>query len=410
MFAPRLRPLALGLAAAALAQAVDARAQVSVTPPDLRTTQDRSGAQDDAAPERTPEDLLRAWEGLTPDLRRDAAQWFIAECDRSTTFRSVLERYVMDRLEGPRFEHPAATETPTYDPAVHAPAQVIPRRFVDIEKAPFDRQYDRLRAGLVEHEFVAAYLYDWGRGEVVSTGVAWDDPERVARNAVRGFTPYTDLVEALVAETLDGDAMRGHAEAFAHAYADRNGNAFREVTLYDAWSSGVALEMPDVEVLGIVHDLDDDWKTYVAPVPPTRHKRLYAQIADHFQRYSRYRGIREALSRTYLMARPDLPRAYATARERLHGYWEEVSSDPAARAEDLPGPGEWADWLEGKAETVDRKPEIVSGRRGRQAALQESDAWAVRTFEGILRELGAFDPKPEPEPDPDGGGGDPGAR
>lgn len=337
-------------------------------------------------------------------------QWFIAECDRSTTFRSVLERHVMDRLEGPRFEHPAATDTPTYDPSVHAPAQVIPRRFIDIGEAPFDRQYDRLRAGLVDREFVAAYLYDWGRGEVVATGVAWDDPARVARNAVRGFTPYTDLVEALVAEQLDGDAMREHAEAFAHAYSDRNGNAFREVTLYEAWSSGAALEMPDVEVLGIVHDLDDDWRTYVAPVPPTKHKRLYAKVADHFQRYSRYRGIREALARTYLIARPDLPRAYRTARERLHGYWEEVRSDPAARAEDLPAPGEWADWLEAKAGTVDRKPEIVRGRRGRQAALERSDEWAVRTFEGILRELGAFDPKPEPRPDPEPEGGGGGGR
>ena len=79
---------------------------------------------------------------------------------------------------------------------------------------------------------------------------------------------------------MDDGSMKSVMTAFSHAYADRQGNAFPGITLYDAWSSGAEMEMPDVECLGIVHDLLDDWKTWKAPV--RKQESLYDAIGELF--------------------------------------------------------------------------------------------------------------------------------
>ncbi|MEL6713152.1 MAG: hypothetical protein AAFP86_05225, partial [Planctomycetota bacterium] len=281
----------------------------------------------------------------------------------------------------------------------------IPRVFVDPRDPKVSNAFQRLSKGIPKGEGVPAYRYDWSTGQVVSTGVAWDDPARIARNATLGLGPKTDLAEALVAAQLDSAPMAGHAKAFGHAYADRSGRAFEEITLYDAWSSGAELEMPDVEVLGIIHSLDDDWKTWVAPVAPRHHKKLYARVGEHYQAYHRYRALREGLARVYLRSEPALPRGYARASERLHGFWQEHSAEPAKLSADLPSSKEWEDWLEKKARTVEKQREIVEGRRARMASLDRSDRWVRRTWRNILQELGAFD-----APQKGGGAEDRGGR
>lgn len=340
---------------------------------------------------KTPEELFAAWEALPAKLQTEAVDWFSAECDRSKEYRFQLERFVLDGWEGERFEHPEGGDTPVFDAAVHCPAQIIERHFVDPADPKVAGAFKRLAKGIPATEGVPAYRYDWAAGQVVSTGLAWDDPARVARNAALGLGPKTDLVEALVAAQLNDTPMAEHAVVFGHAYADRSGRAFREITLYDAWSSGAELEMPDVEVLGIIHSLDGDWKTWVAPVAPRHHKKLYARVSDHYQAYHRYRALREALARTFLRSTPELPRGYARASERLHGFWEEHSSRPADLAADLPSSKTWEDWLDKKAKTIEKQEAIVEGRRGRMAALRRSDAWARRTWTAILTEFGAFE-------------------
>ena len=358
----------------------------------------------------TPDELFEAWSGLEESGRVDTSQWFLAECDRSTTFRSRLERYLVQSVDGNPHDWPEADERPTFDPKVHTPGQVIERRFVKVERAPYDKTYGRLKGGFVKRAFVPAVEYDWARGEIVQL-MAWDDPERIARNASRGFTPYTDLAEALVERQLDDRSFAVHAKAFGHAYSDRAGKAFREITLYTAWSSGAQLEMPDVEVLGIYHALTDDWKTYVAPVPGSQHRELYKQIAEAFSDYRKFRDLRTALAVTYLQTRPDLPKGYAGLRESLHGMWELHGSDPAKLAEALPSNQNWETWIEATGTKARRDAEVDARRRGREKALADSSAWARRTFEAILREYGAFDPKPEaPAGTPPKDGDDDGER
>lgn len=356
---------------------------------------------------RTPDELFDAWSALEERKRVDTSQWFLAECDRSTTFRSRLERYLVQSVDGNPHDWPPSGERPTFDPKVHTPGQVIERSFVDVERAPYARTFDRLKGGFVDRAFVPAVEYDWSRGEIVQL-MQWDDPERIARNASRGFTPYTDLAEALVERQLDDRSFAVHAEAFGHAYADRTGKAFREVTLYTAWSSGAQLEMPDVEVLGIYHALTDDWKTYVAPVPGSQHRPLYKLIAEAFSEYRKYRDLRTAFAVTYLQARPELPKGYAGLRTSLHGMWEMFGSDPAKLAGELPSNEDWESWIESTGTQARRDADVDARRRGREKALEDSSAWARRTFEAILDEYGAFDPKPDPPDDvqDDGGDGD----
>ncbi len=351
----------------------------------------------DGAPSQ--EDLIAAWKRLSPSDRTDTTQWFIAECDRAQNFRAGLERYVMEQIDGPPHDWPAAEQTPRFDPKTHAPAQIIPRKFVDPTSKAHSKTFKRVAGGTLKRNLTPAVVYDWAKGEIV-TVARWDDPERVAMTAAAGFSPYTDLVEAWVTKSLDDRSMAGHARAFGHAYSDRNGRAFEAITLYHAWSSGAELEMPDVECLGIIHSLDDDWKTYVAPVPPRQHQKLYSKIAKHFSAYRKFRGLRDAAARAYLQSNPKLPRGYARTKDRLHGFWESAGSDPAKLATELPDAKDWEDWLNKKGAAVDRDGELVGRRRGRIQALQASEAWTRRTFYGILKEYGAFDPVEAPKVPP----------
>ena len=349
-----------------------------------------------AAPQRgvpAPEDLLRAWSSLEEADRKDTVDWFIAECDRAQDFRAQLERFVLGQVGGAKVELAAAEAPPTFDPERHCPRQPIARRFVSTKTGKHRKVVEEMLGGL-ERVMKPAVSYDWARGELVRVA-AFDDPRRIAHNAAHGFTPYTDLVEAWVVKSLDGGAMGEEAKAFGHAYADRSGNAYREITLFEAWGSGQDMEMPDVECLGIVHSLDDDWKTYVAPVNARLHSRLYAQISAHYVPYKAYRDMREAIARTYVTYEPVLPTGYSTTRDKLHGFWERAGSDPAALAKTLPDADDWRAWFAREGRAVDQDDELRGRTRGRMSALRKSSQWARRTFHGILVEYGAFETKKE---------------
>ena len=202
---------------------------------------------------------------------------------------------------------------------------------------------------------------------------------------------------------LDGDALRPASAAFGHAYADRSGHAYRTITLYAAWSSGAEIEMPDVECLGILHDLENDWRSFVAPVPERKHDRLYDRIGGHYARLRKHRALRTAIARTFVQAAPELPTGYETGVLRLHGFWEIQSSDPTRMAEDLPTVKGWTDWFVERGAEADETPKVVEGARARVQSLKDSRAWTRRTFHGILREYGAFDRK-KPEATHGGGG------
>jgi hypothetical protein len=163
--------------------------------------------------------------------------------------------------------------------------------------------------------------------------------------------------------------------------------------------------MPDVECLGMLHDLEDDWHSFTAPVPGRKQRPLYDRLGVHYAKLRKYRALRTALARTYLSADPVLPGGYGPSRLRLNGFWELQGSDPGKMAEDLPTVKGWGKWFEERAAQADDDPEVVARSRTRMESLAESQDWSRRTFHGILKEYGAFDPKPpENQPPAEDGG------
>ena len=237
---------------------------------------------------------------------------------------------------------------------------------------------------------------------------AWDDPERLAFNASRGLSPYTDLVEALVEQRLDAGEVRDEARAFAHAYADRSGHAYREITLYDAWSSGTEIEMPDVECLGMLHDLEDDWHSFVAPVPGRKQRPLYDRLGST-TRSSASTGPSGRPGAHLSGAEPVLPGSYGPSVLRLTASGSSRAATPSAWARTCPPP------RAGAPGSRSARPRRTTTRRWWPA---RGRAWRACGPPGSnpphlardLQEYGAFDPKPPVTAPPTDGDGSPGGE
>lgn len=342
-----------------------------------------------ASQEPTDEEVRAAWRRLPKEEQAEVLAWFRAECDRRGGYVRGLAQHVLFSVDAPDGGYPRATRLPLYEAARHAPAQPIRRRMLE-PTAPEVRR-ERARMGLDDRMDPAArWGYDWALGRVVQVGEP-EAPDHLVELALAGRAPEHDLVVALVVQQLDRGEERAAHRAFGHAYATRTGVAYPGITLYDAWSSGEELEMPDVECLGIYHDLYDDWERFVAPVPGGQQRPLYRIIGDRFRRLRRERSVAEALGLVYLAAEPSLDPSLEGNADRLHLFWERITSDPAQAPGFLPELDEkpWKAWWEALDEL--RKDPDVSGRAaGRRMALR-ADAAAVRgRLVWVLQQWGAL--------------------
>ena len=164
--------------------------------------------------------------------------------------------------------------------------------------------------------------------------------------------------------------------------------------------------MPDVECLGIVHSLDDDWKTYVAPVNARLHSRLYAQISEHYVPYKAYRDMREAIARTYVTYEPVLPTGYSTTRDNSTASGSDPVPDPAALAKTLPDADDWRAWFAREGRAVDQDDELRGRTRGAVRCASRASGPAdlprhPRRVRGLRDEEGRWrrrlTPRPRPE-------------
>lgn len=329
-----------------------------------------------------------AWGRLDAAERKEACEYLRLECSHLGTFQQGLVRYAGGLLEQNAELFPEPEPARWYDPATHAPAQPIPRRELDPAngeaRALTKRVFERVPAPRLDRGFV----YDWAT-RTLRRRADWKEPERVFTNALRGFPPDLDLAIALVERALDDGAEQKALAAFAHAYTDRAGGVYPGVTLYDAWASGAEIEMPDVDTLGIVHDVLDDWKRWVAPV--TRQAPLYDTIGDLFQRAHHHMGLRRALAACWADGDAVLRDGYAGALDNLHTLWEAHSSEPKALAENLPKAKDWSAFLEGWAKTCHEQGELYQRGVHRHATLA-SDAGRVQaTARRVLTEFGAYE-------------------
>jgi hypothetical protein len=331
-----------------------------------------------------------AFERLEPAEQKDAVEYLRLECSHLATFQMDLVRYALGLAEHDAALFPEAQEPPVFDPERHAPAQPIPRALLPATARGVVKLREQVLGRIPKRASVPAWTYDHGARTLRRTA-AWKDPARVFANALLGLPPDADLAEALVERALDDGSQQKPLAAFAHAYTDRAGGVYPGVTLYDAWASTTEIEMPDVDCLGIVHDVLGDWKRWVAPVPAGAQEPLYDTIGELFQRAHRHAGLRRALARCYLEGDAVLRDGYQGNLDNFHALWEKHRSTPSELAAALPKPDEWAEFLERWSKACHEEGEIYPKGLARHATLAK-DAEAVRaTALRVLEEFGAFE-------------------
>lgn len=357
--------------------------------PGLPTADARHTAEDP-----TDNELRVAWRTLEPAQRADLIEWFRAEAEWLDTFQVKLVKFVIESEERDPGTWPALEPAPTYDPVVHAPAQPIARKPMT-PGAAADRARKAFFESVPERRLRSAWTYDYV-DRVLRHGPDLEDPERIFENALAGFPPRLDLAEALVERALDDGSQREVLKAFAHAYSDRAGTVIPGVTLYDAWSSGKHMEMPDVECLGILHDLTDDWRSFKAPVPDSKHKKLYDKIGKLFLPAHHHRGLRHALARSYLIGTPVLRDGYQESLDRFHALWEQKSSTPASMREALPAADDWEEFLTDLVKACRTDKTLREGGERRRAALDADSARVRALLVRLMREAGYLGTKQSP--------------
>jgi len=320
-------------------------------------------------------------QGLSEELAIELSEQLRLEASWSGDFRAGLQAYLLKRPPRDPGAWPMQEPAPTYDPRKHCPAQPIPRRRLKGDDPKALTALERFKSVNGTPGVRPGWVYDYAsRGLRRIPG--WDSPKRLLTNALYGSPPDQDLAIAILELHLDSGELQATFRSFSHAYADRKGVVFPGVTLYDAWASGSKMEMPDVECLGIVHDLLGDWKTWKAPV--RKQESLYEKIGELFFPARQHRGLRHSLAVAYLAGAPEDLGGYSSNHLQLHALWEECASTPPKLTPRLPSAGAWRDFLEDWGDNVAKDGALQAKARNRSASLAQS---ALSTQELVLRIL-----------------------
>jgi len=373
--------LVIGLSLPRVPAGEPARAGQAASPAPAAQTAEARAAEDRRA--------LAAWKKLEAPEQREALEYLALEARQSGSLQADLLRFALGLSDTPRSTLAEWEKPRWYDPLVTAPAQPIPRRLLPSTAKDVKALLQVCAARAPARRLDCAFFYDYATRSV-RRARGWNDPERTLRNALAGFAPDLDLAEALIERALDDGTQQKALTAFAHAYTDRAGGVYPGVTLYDAWASGTAIEMPDVDVLGIVGDVLGPGQRWVAPIPSTQHQELYKQIGVWFEAAHNHRSLRTALARTYLEGEAVLRDQFAPALDNLHALWEAQRSTPAELLPQLPRPEARSDFLAAWTQTCYDKPEIYQAGKARRAALSASEAGVRAIALRVLTEFGAF--------------------
>lgn len=331
----------------------------------------------------TNEEVIAVWDKLEPDVKEELIEWYRSEVIWLNTFQNSLIRFAIEKQPRDPGLWPVLEEGEWYDPKTHAPRQPIPRKALSETSSTLKKMREAFFFRVPERKLDSAFVYDYGKRELRRTQRV-DNPDRIFRNAINGFPPNLDLAEALVEMWLDDGSEQESAVAFAHTYTDRSGRAYPGLTLYDAWASGSNMEMPDVDTLGIIHDLEDDWRTYKAPVPDSKHKKLYDEVGELFQVIHRHRGLRHALAMTFFSGYPALRDGYGANLERFHALWDSHESTPESLFEDLPRTKDWEKFLESWIKKHDRSKELKKAGETRRDTLHNDGLWVRHTMITVM--------------------------
>ena len=333
---------------------------------------------------------LAVFEKLSPAEQKDLSDYFASEAAHARTFQASLVAFVVGEQDRDPKAWPEEQPAPWFDAKEHTPENEIPRHALAADAPEVKALAERVFKNAAKPRFEPAWSYDYGTRGLVRTK-RWKDPARIFRNGLAGVPPDLDLAEALVERALDDGKEQKVLAAFGHAYTDRDGGVYPGVTLYDAWGSGVEIETPDVDTLGIVHTALGDFKTWHAPVPANQHEKLFDRIGELFLSAQRHRELRRALAATFLEGNAGVGEAYASYVDNFHALWEDVKSTPSDLVPRLPAPEKRGEFLAAWTKTCHQKGELWEAAVRRHKTL-DGDGGSTRAL--LLRLLEEFAPKP----------------
>lgn len=264
---------------------------------------------------------------------------------RAEIVRTIEQRLVRDRDEHLQRIQSSARGVAAYaspepktwfEPREFAPAAAA-RHLVAAGSSTHRTATAGMAAFVCLPELHGVVHYDWGRAVAVHAGGEPGADQRL-ENYSHGLPPAADQALARTLATLDQDPRQHRLAAyFEHLYADRQGQVFAGVTLFDAWSAGSVVEMPDTDAIAFARQILGS-RAFVAPIPADRRRdRLYEQVREAFAEHREYRTLRLALAATYVAAHPTLDATYVDLLPRCHWLWQECGEDPRRLAERLAG-------------------------------------------------------------------------
>jgi hypothetical protein len=144
-------------------------------------------------------------------------------------------------------------------------------------------------------------------------------------------------------------------------------------------------------VLGVVHEVLDDWSTWKAVLPTSQHEAIYNCVGKLFLPAKRYRGLRSAIAACYLASEPALREGYPPQIDRFHALWELHASMPDKLAPELPDGAGWQEFLVAWGEKADRDQALMRKMQARRKTLAD-DALRIRSLaQKLIRESGALE-------------------
>jgi len=299
------------------------------------------GLQEPAAPAPTATALCERFHALDAAARTNV----LRSLDRTV---QRMDDAATQRIVAPargRSAWPPAAPARWFAPADYAPA-MTPRILVDTNDAAHREATRAIPHAAVVADFEVGVEYDWSAGKIVQSALEPNDEQAFA-NLVHGYPAGADEAIANVLAVLDTTpAQRTLAAYFDHLYADRAGHVFAGVTLFDAWSSGSQIEMPDTDVIAFARDVRRD-RSYRSPVPADKRRdRLYESIRAAFAEHREYRSLRIALAATFVAADPAIDATWRNLVPRCHWIWAHCGDDPGAVAKYLAKSGDRGHLLE----------------------------------------------------------------
>ncbi len=211
---------------------------------------------------------------------------------------------------------------PWFDPVEYAGAEAargrVVRKPVDPAGEDAAAQRGRFRPWENDPPFAIRVEWDFASDRAVKNSDAPLDSFGQLFNALNGYDQDADVLVAWLLSRFDFEKkLDAKASYFAHSYCDLGGRIYPEISLYDAWSSGTGMDMPDVDTIAWARLLMKD-KSYVAPLPAdARRQKLYDSLSAGFLEYFRYRIWIEGAAQIFINPDAPLREAHEPMRRRL---------------------------------------------------------------------------------------------